>query len=199
MTSAEMLTRSRVFLDEATETFYDTDNIYESLTQAQIELAQVIGNHWFRNLREDNKPIPVAVRPLISDVSGVLAGGKISVTDFLVPIYLESGSDPIGIHTYLEDDSLGRRLRSSPILDEGLYYYYKLGGLYVINPLDTSIRTNFIHKPTTISASVEPEIDLVAHDAVVERGLSILLADSEAELAQTHLAIYQGLLKGLLV
>lgn len=201
MTNTEMLARTRVFLDEATAKFYSDANIYEALSQAQKEIGLVIAQHWFKNLRGDGKPLPVAIRPLTVLTTGTLTDDKDTIADIVIPIWFHTEALPtIYRHTYVEDDAIGEFILSSPIFDAGTtehYYYIEGTTVYSVGSAGTSYRIKYIKRATDIDGSTQPILDEVAHDAIIERALWIMLAD-ESPLGQTHLQLYQGLLQGLL-
>ena len=55
MTNVEMLARTRVFLDEATEDFYlDDEEIYPALAEAQLELCNTLAQSWIKTGPDKN-------------------------------------------------------------------------------------------------------------------------------------------------
>jgi hypothetical protein len=211
MDKAEILARLRSILDEATETFYDDDTeLYPALSLAQIELVKAVADNW--KVRSDASDVPVkvpkAITPLLTTEKSVIATTNFSVAISGSPIQAVScqwqsdGAIVDGSPYAVElAEPTARRMIQNTYLANGIYYWYT-SDLLTVNPVSSSGSAEaeiiFIDTPVDITASVDPETDAVAHDAIVERASWILLKDRETEQAQLHLQMYGVLLEGLL-
>lgn len=199
MTAPEMLARMRVYLDEKVEDFYDTDDLYQALTQAQAELVNTIAINWHSVSRKQLMPIPLAIKALMRTQTGILTGGTyLSYTDVIVPIVLKTGGSLATVHTELENDDVGALLRGNLLLDQSTTYYRLANNFYVDHPETTAFSFTYIRIPAVINAGSDCWLTLPAQDAIISRALAIALADSEAELATAMMQVFQGQLQGLM-
>lgn len=214
MTNTGMLARLRTFLDEASEVFYDDDaELYVALTLAELEMIKVIADAWRQRMLKGEEPIkmPVAIMPLRALELGAVSaiGDK---ADTLSAPALQAVSmkwNPDGAITAggkqaveLSQGDTALRMVETPYLEDGYYFWWEEVTLYFNPPStvdDAEWSFVFIGYPQGISSSLQPEIDSVAHDAVVERACWILLKDRETEQANLHLQMYGGMMKGLVV
>lgn len=194
-----MLSRTRMFLDEAVETFYDTDEIYEALSQAQKEIGNIVANHWFNNLKKGLQALPQTLKTLETTTSATLTAGQVEITiaTMLMPITFILDSV---VRTYVQPTAEGRFIMNSPITSDGKYYWHS--GTKIMIPValagNASYTLYHLIIPTDINGSTQPVLHEVAHDAIIERALWILMSDENAQLAQTHLQLYQAQLQGLM-
>lgn len=199
MTAPEMLARMRVYLDEKVEDFYDTDDLYQALTQAQAELANTIASNWHSVLRKQLMPVPIAIKALMKTQTGTLSGGiYFTCTDLLAPIVLKTGSSLATVHTELENDEVGAFLRGNLLLDQSTTYYRLANNFYLDHPESSAYSFTYTRVPAVINAGSDCWLTLPAQDAIISRALAIALADSEAELATAMMQVFQGQLQGLL-
>lgn len=214
MTNLTMLARLRTMLDEATESFYDDDaELYPALTLAELEIAKTIADTWRIRMVKGEEPLkmPVALMPLRSlEAGAVTAVGQRA--DTLAAPALQAVSmfwNPNGVLTAggrqaveLSQGGTALRMVETPYLEDGYYFWWEEITLY-FNPPSTVDTAEwnfvFIGYPQGISAALQPQIDTVAHDAVVERACWILLKDRESDQAQLHLQMYSGMMEGLAV
>ena len=207
MLNTEMLTKLRAFLDEATEDFYiDDDDLYGALTDAQLELAKDVANVWDTQKRKLMLPIPLVIRDLLDTATGTIASGanSFNLTDIILLVSLKwnpNGAVTAGKNcTFVGSAGAINKLLENRFLTGG-YYFWAESGLVYVNPVsaDNTASYSFVYldTPTDISSSVQPVIQEVGHDAVVERACWIILKDRESEQAQAHLQMYGNLLQGL--
>ena len=211
MDKAEMLARVRMFLDESTEDYYlDDEEIYPALSLAQLEIAKTLSATWKERVKTDKfAKIPVALDPLREAEGNVIVSGQNSFSFVLDPLVVISciwqfdgvidGDTPYAIE--IGEHGVALRIIRQPLLADGTYFWWNQENLFV-NPVSTNASSAFIvifiKTPVDITASVNPEIGAVAHDAVVERALWILMKDREVQVAQSHLQLYGSLIQGLL-
>lgn len=209
MTNLEMLAKVRTFLDESAEDFYfDDEEIYPALSDAQREIVNVIANNWFYQGRPLYAPIPRTLQPLVLDTSGTLALGTNSITvasQVVVPVSLRWNPNGAVVadlkNCVFVTEGEVYMLISNKSLADGYYAWWNNTGVYV-NPISANASASYnlktIKAPVDITASVQPVTDEVAHDAIVERSLWLLLKDRETQQAQIHLQMYGQLLQGLM-
>lgn len=209
MTNAEMVVKVRSFLDESAEDFYfDDEEIYPALSDAQRELTKTIADTWFYQLRPTLAPVPKAIQPLIFADNGVIISGSYEIVltkSIIVPVGLRwnpagglvTGLKPV---IFITDGEVYHLLANKELSD-GFYCWWNSTKAFV-NPPSTNAGASYffdyIQNPVDITASVQPTTDEVAHDAIVERALWVLLKDRETQQAQLHLQLYGQLLQGLM-
>lgn len=207
MLNTEMLAKLRAFADETTADFYiDATNLYGALSDAQIELCKDVANFWDMNKRKEMLPIPLVIRDLITTSASTMASGVNSfvLADIILLVSLKwnpAGTLPTGKQClYVGGGGEFQKLLENSLLSDGYYYYSAQGKVYV-NPVSSdgtaSYSLEYIDTPTDISSSVQPVVQDVGHDAIVERAAWILLKDRETEQANIHLQMYGKLLQGL--
>ena len=212
MTNVTMSARLRSMLDEATAVFYvDATELYPALSLAQLELTTVLANTWKQRLKVDTfAKMPLALDDLLSFENGQITTAQTSIAFTLDPIIVVSckwqfdGAVTLGTPYAVELNGSGttERMIRHPLLADGTYFWWDTTLLYV-NPPSTSATASyivhFVKTPVDITASVQPTVGVVAHDAIVERAAWILLKDRESEQAMTHLQMYDKLLQGLMI
>ena len=204
MTSAAMLARTRVFLDEATADFYLDASIYIALSESQREITSILTNAWYKN--KSIRPIPKALEDSLNTVTSTIGSGlnSYAATNIIKTISMKwnpTGAVASGKYCiHLADDNNSRLLIENPLLSTGYYVWWDTNNVYV-NPVSAHASAGFTHKyiqePSEIADATPPSINNIAHEAVIERALWILLADDEKALAQAHLQLYGKLLEGL--
>ena len=208
MLNTEMLARLRVFLDEASADLYiDTTELYPALSLAQVELCKDVANHWDKNGRKQMLPIPLVIRDLLTNSTAQISLGAntFAKTDIILLVSLRwnpAGALTAGGQQCIYTSGSGEFLKvlENRYLSDG-YYYYALGGVVHLNPVSTdnaaTYDLEYIDTPADISSSVQPVVQDIGHDAIVERACWILLKDRETEQANIHLQMYGKLLQGL--
>jgi hypothetical protein len=201
-----MLARLRSFLDEdSADIFNDTTELYPALSLAQLELMQAVAGQWDKNGRKNMKELPLVIRDLVDQSGGAIAVGVrlFNLTDVILGITLKwnpAGAITAGkMCTYVGAGTIEKILENR-FLEDG-YYFWMNKGTVLVNPVSTdnnaSYSFTYLDSPVDITASVQPVIQEVGHDAVVERACWILLKDRESEQANVHLQMYGQLLQGL--
>jgi len=208
MTNAEMLAKVRSLLDETSEDYYlDDEEIYPALLSAELELVKTIADVWFYQLKPTLAPVPKAIQPLVFSDNGTLTTGLYDFSpthSLMVPISMRWNPNGAVVADlkpaiFLSDGEVYHLLANKELKD-GIYCWWVSGKVF-LNPPSASVAGtyffDYIRKPAGISASLQPTTDSVAHDAIVERAMWILLKDREVAVAQTHLQLYGQLLQGL--
>lgn len=200
-----MLFRVRSFLDEeAAELYIDNTELYPALSLAQLELVKNVADIW----AQKKGKLPLAIEPLKTTQSGTITIGGFTapISEQIVRVIslrwqfdgVITATSPYAIE--LADELAARRMLANRLLTDGTYFWYIYNEI-TVHPISTGsagYSTNFIKVPVDITTSVQPETHDVAHDAIVERALWILLKDRESEQANIHLQMYGTLLKGLI-
>lgn len=210
MTSPQLNVKVRTFLDESSEDFFSDDEIYTALSSAQLEIANVLSQAWKQKHRIDPfTPVPITLQGLITTESGTIALGTNSVSWTNTPLaviscFWQHNGAVDADTTPAVEISQGEnsyRLIQNPLLADGNFYWWNQTTLYV-NPKSTSVLAEYnvtiIDTPTDIGVSTNPEIGDVAHDALCERALWLLMKDEQTALATQHLTLYSKLIQGLM-
>ena len=213
MTNTEMLAKLRAFLDEATADYYvDATDLYGALTDAQLEIATVISANWKQRQLLSDKPVktPKTLYGIRAIELGSISSGNQTVAIAGDPLQVLSviwqfdgvivTESPYAIE--MAEGGETKRIWFSSLTKDGTYFYYN-PNLLTVHPISTDNSAGytlvFFDAPVDISSSVQPELDAVSHDAIVERACWILLKDRESEQAKIHLEMYSALLQGLMV
>lgn len=203
-----MLLKLRGWLDEVSNDFYDdTTELYPALSLAQLELTKDVANHWDVNKRKLMLPVPLVIRDLTTNSTAQISLGAntFAKTDVILLISMRwnpDGALSAGGRQCLYTSGSGSflKVQENRLLSDG-YYYYALGGVVHVNPISAdnaaTYDLEYIDTPTDISSSVQPVVQDVGHDAIVERAAWIVLKDRESEQANLHLQMYGKLLQGL--
>ncbi len=144
MTTAEMLVRTRVFLDEATADIYVDTNIYEAFTQAQHEILNTIAHHWYDTLRPQHKSIPLAIDPFIEEFGDTYTSGEFEFTiaDLIVPISVmwspSSSSITDALPCIMTNEYQKDLMISNSLLAGGYYAWIKSLTLIAVHPVATA-------------------------------------------------------------
>lgn len=201
MTRTEMLAYVRTHLDEATEDFYlDDEEIYPALTEAQIEVANVVAKRWLEsNRNKDISDIPLTLQPLVTNTTSLLASGASSFSAptmmFLInvkwtPSAIAHTTYPTTQNCVLISASQVNRFLQNPLTKDGFYAWRKGSTVYV-NPassITNAVATYdyFRNFNNDITASNDPELHDISHRAICEKALWLLLKDRELQVAQLH-------------
>lgn len=201
MTRTEMLAYVRTQLDEGSEAFYlDDEEIYPALTEAQLEVANVVIKKWLaENRNREISEIPLAVQPLVTNTTNLLASGANSFSAPLMLYLINVKWTPSAIaHTTypttqncsLISLSQVNRYLQNPLTKDGFYAWRKNATVY-LNPASsiTNSVATYDHFKTfsyDIDASHDAELHEVSHKAICEEALWLLLKDREVQLAQLH-------------
>ena len=213
MDKVEILARVRTFLDEESEVFYDNDlEVYPALSLAQTEMTKQIADKWKERQLALTEPkrIPLAVQPLLTTEKTAIATLGISTSIAGDPIQITScqwdkdgaidTASPYAIELAGGGDA--QRMIHNSLLSDGVYFWYT-SDLVSVNPPSADdlaeVEIIFIKTPVDITSAVDPSMHSVAHDAIAERALWILMKDRETEQAMAHLQLYGSLLEGLIV
>lgn len=209
MTNTEMLFKLRAMLDEASaELYVDATDLYGALSDAQLELCNVIALSWYEENQVKLAAIPRAIQPLITTKAGTIATPSHSfiLIDIIRPISIqwnpESSTIADGKYcVFTSSDGAFLKLLENSLLSGGHYSWWD-GALVFVNPpsnhANAGYSLEYIKVPVDISSSVQPITNEVAHDAIVERACWIILKDRENEQANIHLRMYGTLLQGLM-
>ena len=217
MTTAEMITMIRGYLDEATADFFvDNTDLYPALASAEIEILHTLSQMWWDRVIKSKNTVPLPLALSDSTVTDQINLGSgiylATFTDFLYPI--EVRWNPTGVtQTYpdmqacafLGSDLEAYRLKTNP-LTAGSYFCWRAANAHYfkLNPASSVVTSlaivQYIALPSTrIASGVDPTINEVAHQAIVHRAMWIVTKDREVQLAQTHLQLYTQLLQGLMI
>jgi hypothetical protein len=207
MDKVTMLARLRTFIDEESEVFYDTDaELYPALSLAQRELSKAIADTW----KAKGGKVPLAIAPLITTEALTFSAPLPNWAQFTgKPLQIienqfqKDGAITVDSPFTVEINQSERgRLTQNGLLSDGYYHWFTDATLFLhpvpASPTSANAKCTFIDTPVDITASVDPETDECAHDAIIQRALWILLKDGEATKAQAHLQLYTSLLQGLI-
>ena len=166
------------------------------------------GLHWYNNLRLQHKSVPLAITPFIEEFGDTYTAGEFELTiaDFIVPISImwsPSSSDIANaLPCVLTNEYQKDLMISNSLLAGGYYAWVKSPTLIAVHPIATAAsiaNVFYIEQPTAdIASGVEPQLRDIAHDAIIERALWILLEDRESQQAQAHLQLYGTIMQGLM-
>lgn len=211
MTRTEMLAYVRTHLDETSEAYYlDDEEIYPALAEAQREILQHLATSWYQmNLQSrNNLPVFKAINLMIEETESTLASGaySIAVDDLIVPVsVLWAYDDPAlanGKMCVMVGEELAEQLKHNSQTD-GAYLTWWDGTYVLLNPVSdhasARYKVRYIKEiASDIDASTDPVLDEVAHIAICERALWVLMKDRELQTAQAHLQLYTNLTQGLM-
>ena len=190
MTVAEMLTRTRTLLDEASASFWADSEIYSAFTDGQIEVIRLLLNIYKAKLQVNpRQPIPDSINALIKSSSGTLSLDQSTVSVPSDMIYLlnvqynPAASTPLypcfergmgrltffdANNTYLKNDTTFKT-----------YYYYFDGSNVKFEQIVTTgtagYTLNYIKNPSAITSGVNPTIGVVYHDAIISFAFAQML------------------------
>lgn len=200
MTRTEMLAYVRTYLDEATEAFYkDDEEIYPILTEAQLEVVNVVAKKWLEtNRNREMSEVPLVLQPLLTNSTSLLASGADSFTvpTMMFPVSLKWTPSAIAHTTYPTTQqcvwiSMSRvtEFLQNPLTKDG-FFAWRRGATILLNPkssITNAVATiEHIATPADITASVDATIHEVGHKALCERALWLLLKDRELQVAMAH-------------
>lgn len=208
-----MVAYVRTYLDEPTEAYYyDDEEIYPALTEAQIEVANIVAKRWLElNRNKEVSEIPLVIQPLVANFTTLLASGATSFSAPLMMFLINLKWTPSAIaHTTYPttqncikiSPSQSVRYLQNPLTKDGFYVWRKNATLYVNPPasVTNAVATYDCIKSFTgdITASIQPELHEVGHRAICEKALWLLLKDREVQVAQAHEAQADKLIGELL-
>ena len=194
-----MLARLRTLLDETPEGFWDDNtDCYPALSIAQLEVIKAIAPHKSIALRT------------------VLQRAKQELKDFAVDTGLDLPSDfymmysikanATGSTQYPAYERTERNdFEDNPYLSSNsdrLYYTIsgtnnKLKIYFEVDFVQGYITMDYITKPADITASVEPELDSIAHNAIMQYAYAYLLQKAKLD-SKEAMALYDNALKTLI-
>jgi len=201
MTNAEMLAYVRTYLDESSESFYlDDEEIYPALTNAQIEVGDILIKKWrAENRNNEVSEIPLTLQPLVTNTTSLVASGASSVSIPTVwelinlkwtPSLTAHSTYPKTQNCIMISPSQVNRYLQNPLTKDGFYVWRKNQTFYMNPPasITNAVATydNFKTLSYDIDATHSAELHEVSHQAICERALWLLLKDRESDQAQLH-------------
>ena len=185
MTTAEMLAHVRMKLDEDSAAFWSDAQIYQSLTNGQLQLSTILVD----------KESPLA-NPLIKNISASYSTTT-EPSDMLKPIGLEVSSVPYLIRTGKrfdkERNSYLAGTASSPYV-----YFYK--GYLDFDPtlIAGTYTLEYYKLPDDIDSGVEPTLRSQTHPAIVQYAVAdLLLRDEKFQEASLEFNEYEKMVAKL--
>lgn len=199
MTSIEMLARLRTLLDETPEGFWDDDeDCYPALSIAQLEVIKTIA---------PSKPI--ALRSLISPfaltpLTFTVAEGLDLTSDFLLMYSIKANATG-GTQKPAIERTARHDFEDNPYMSSAAdRLFYTISGenealklFFETDFVAGAITLDYITKPEDITESVEPEIDSIAHNAVIYYAFSFLLQKAKLGAGEA-MKLYDAAIKTLI-
>lgn len=203
MTTAEMLAMLRTLLDETPEGFWeDTTDCYPALKEGQLAVVKELA-----------KSKSIALQPLIVPVESTTltftaSQGIDLPTDFFVIYSLKASPDGTTEYVCKERNGDIFFFEDNPYMsseDSELYYtitYSDTGGgvdkqlLFEKDFSSGTLSMNYVKKPADISATQDPQVDSIAHQAIVFYAYFTLLVKAKLDNARAF-QMYQNVMEGL--
>jgi len=217
MTTAEMLTRIRTFLDEASASFWSDTEIYSALADGQNEVISICLN-FYRAKKEVNSrtELPQVLTALHTHVADTnLTGIVTAPADYL---FLLGG--------YYSDDTPTQSPKAFTVKDYGLNYFHDYYNTYLAptanDPIAIVANTSggvlsiyfipaptggdtaqyafeYLRKPTAIASGVNPTLSVFAHNAIVTYAFAqLLLKDDRMQEAQAQYQIFINMVQNFI-
>ena len=199
MTSVEMLARLRSLLDETPEGFWTDDlDCYPALTIAQLEVIKNIAPYKSIALRT------ILARAVQASKSFTTVTGLSLPGDFYLMYSIKANATG-GTEHPAHERILRNDFEDNPYMNsEADRLYYTISGkdnalkiFFETDFANGSITMDYISKPEDITASVDHELDGIAHAAIVYSAFGYLLL--KAKLPATNaLQLYDATIKTLI-
>ena len=203
MTRTEMLARTRTLLDEASASFWTDTEIYAALADGQQECANYFLNIYKIKSKDDlSVPIPQPLEVLYkvataTTTTGIvdkpsdywhLLSASFAVTGGLAGTFYNCRIERFSASMFFNiNNTYLVASTTSPIV----YDVYSTSHKFYFRP-DVSgtgaYGLNYLKTPTAITASVNPELDVQTHSAIVHWATAqMLFKDQRPQEAQLHL------------
>lgn len=208
MTSANMLTRLRTLLDEASASFYADTELYSALADGQRQITAIALSLFDRNPSK----VPEIIRPLIKTASGTLAAAVSTISlpaDYLRYItgkYIHnatSGGRPVFLRA-IDGQLIHKQNNAFQVADTGEEYYITIdtainletatvspGGYYSITYFST---------PADIASGANPTLSDSSHNAIIQYALYFILRKDQKEAeSASALNVFQAQIQEIMI
>lgn len=210
MTTAEMLSRVRILLEEATASFWSDNEIYSALTDGQNEAIRLKYSIYKSKVKVNpRESIPEVLRPLIKDETGTIGLSENTLTIpsdlmFLISVrYDPAGSNlrpcyqrGMSMLSYFDSDN--QYLKDSTAFKSYFFHLDKSEIVFetTVTASPGSYGWTYLKKPADIASGVDPTIKSEYHDAVVMFAYAkMLLKDQRVDEAN---AAYNKFIQGII-
>lgn len=198
MTSAEMLARLRTLLDESPEGFWDDDaDCYPALSIAQLEVIKSLAPFKSLALRS------VLQRSAQTSLTFVQDTGLDLPADFYMIYSIKANATGGDEHTAY-DRVTRNDFEDNPYMSSAAdRLFYTISGtsgalkLYFETDFSGgSVTMDYITKPEDMTATVDPELDSIAHNAIIYYAFAYLLQKAKIN-SSNALAMYDAAINTL--
>lgn len=198
MTSTEMLARLRTLLDETPEGFWeDTLDCYPALSLAQLEVIKVLAPYKSIALRT------VLTRAAQTAQTFAVDTGLDLPADFYMMWSIKANAIG-GTQHPAYDRSQRHDFEDNPYMSsENDRLFYTISGtdgnltiFFETAFTNGSITMDYVTKPEDIDATTDPEIDSIAHNAIVYYAFAYLLQKAKLD-SQNALVMYDNAIQTL--
>ena len=210
MTASQLLTRLRTLLDEDIAQFWSDSECYSAFTDAQIEIIKRIYNKWILSLEQNpNLDLPITIRNLFTTTTQTLqTGTSFSLPSTLLNL-LSIKVDSTNSGKYFPaikrpQNQIKHYIQDNPYLvstKSDIYYDIQMPNIIFETALaNGNVVYDFLIKPNdidgTVTPSVDPTIDSIAHEAIIYFAWFILLSKAKLPVADA-LASFEKIMESL--
>ena len=181
MTTATLISRIQTLLDDASDSFFDTDDIYEALTEGQNAVIKLNLAIWKakREVKRDAE-LPEVLRVCLSSTTGT--GTDSLPTDYYEYVDIYTSTAPVRVRE-LNRLFSGRKFITllASTSDEPYCYFTDS---QIVFETSVSWTMQYISKPTAIASGVNPVLPDTYEDALVNYGyMEMMRRDKQLNLA----------------
>ena len=189
MTSAQLLTRIQTLLDDAVSDHWSTTEIYAALTDGQRAfIKEVLSKFTLRRRIDQSTPLPEVLRPLLTTDTGTTT--KSLPINYLLWVDVYGTSVPI----YVREKGRGSSTRKNNtyLASSANQIYCSFNASQIVFETNTNWTLEYVKKPSDISASVNPTLDDMCMNAVIQFAFGFLLAkDKRTAEANNAFALFK--------
>lgn len=159
-TSDGLVARVRTYLDELTEGFFLTSEIFASLNDAQNEIVSQLLSMWKQKQAINfDEPIPEVLTPVVVTTTLTRASAKVYTLPTNYLQYL-AVADNAGLMVNIRRNSLGKtaKVANTYLKAATGADYCSIGSTVITESTDSaSLSLTYVKVPTTITTSVDPD------------------------------------------
>lgn len=212
MTSATMLARARMFLDEASASFWSDAEIYYGLSDGQREVANLALAIFRAKSKITDVPVPEVLRELIKNTSGTIASPGVGYLalpadywQFLSGRYKHDSGATEKILRYQEHNHYLQYYEDNEWITYDTkteYLVWTDATNFNFSRASTGSGTydiNYFQKPTEIASGTEPILSDFTHEAIVYYAVAdMLMKDQRLQEAQVYFQKFLQLTQNLI-
>lgn len=185
-----LVSRVRTLLDEASAGFFTATEIYYALTDAQVEVINIVLSTYKAKIKADpNEELPEVLRNCIASTTGTGTTSLPSGFLHALSIYVTATKLPV----FIRPDGRGRAegMHNTYLASSATQPYCSLSASQIVFETSVAWTLEYLQLPANdIDATHDPTLSKIAYNALIQYATAFLLKKDESPRANDHLQYF---------